>query len=1115
MELRRLNLGWKPMLLLCALIFLFSEDGTSQNSAHWEIAASADDWIPHENGWKLNADGAGESWICFCPIDSLEELAGRSIRFHWSQSFAGSAQNFSRVHLIPHPNDGWETGKNPPFPITEWANYAGLSNGNFLHLGESGSSDSIRWMQTPWEGAMIPIGSSDLPGTSGHIEHWMEWHQHPGSDSAMLQISDTSEPYEWVYAMSAAAGITPKCLGFSAKYTSSHSNDFRVQIESFSHHTNDSIGPQLLGFDWIDEQALEFCFNEPLTDNLGFGIWPNGDSLFFATEPYMSSKRIGLISEPWPAGQPRYLELNGIEDANGISTSFGPIQVLRTHSLEMQPHQIQLTEIMFDPTPSMGLIEVEWVEIYNRTGLFHSIQDFFLLDGSSETLSALSPLFGWNGILPPGARAIISESDVRIGGDSTLQALGNPWPGLNNEGESLMLLGQDGSAADFLHYTADWINESNGGGVSLQITDWDACNGASNWGASSDSLGSTPGYAAEQEGEAISEAENLVLIAAIPTNPTTGRLVFNQPLDFQSNITFNGAHPGYLTWDIAIDSSIFWKLSASNPTQEINFTIAGLSACSHASSSHTKWPVHISPQRFPEFQDVIISEIAHEPKGMTEEWGSFVEVTNVHPTDSLELGGLICNDAQVSERILLAPGHRYCFENVTLPNIAGIVSVQSASGIVIDEVNYSRCWHRKRSDEGSGKSLVRIELNPGVHGFFNWNSSADPRGCSPNLRDPAEESVSFEPVPIACGIFENRWAVAFNGPVEIASPNWDVFPHENQSGGYHMMDAKQLWIGPSKFQSLTDSISLVNWSTQKVSISSICPSSSSVTMVGICDFLLHEVQPLKLQGSEPFIEIVQTEYSWLNTQGLSLATATVPNPNDWKPVSPVVNWFIANGAPVAFSTCPGRLSHHGGRIIPLDLPSLWGNREVQLARSGAMIDSIHLHPGHDSPWSNWQHLRSLERITDQNSMESECPQMQRKWASSLDVLGSTPGKSNSWQDLLVIDSPNAIALEILNDTWGNDGISAIDPIRIRIRAPGTGAWNVSVSITSASGLAIASIGDRELWILEGQEKEITWDGFIRGKIPPPGTYWVSAHFHSENNNQLQKYFRPVHIMPWR
>ena len=239
---------------------------------------------------------------------------------------------------------------------------------------------------------------------------------------------------------------------FSAKFTASHVDDFRIEVASLTPHVPDTIPPVCIDYRWLGNHALELQFNEPLSSSTGFGIWNDGDSLFFIAESHMSNKRIGIFSGNWPIGQARELSLLGIQDVQGIEGTQTQIEVLRTSSQGIKPHEVQFTEIMFDPSPSLGLPEEEWLEIINRSELHHSIEDFILLDGSSETQSNLTPQFGWDGILAPGERAIVTGSDVCIAGDSIRQAEGIPWPGLNNAGESLMLLGEDGSIADQVHY---------------------------------------------------------------------------------------------------------------------------------------------------------------------------------------------------------------------------------------------------------------------------------------------------------------------------------------------------------------------------------------------------------------------------------------------------------------------------------------------------------------------------------------------------------------------------------------------------------------------------------------------------------------------------------------
>lgn len=1080
-----------------------------------------EDWEFDGSGWQLDAQEAGESWICFCPNDSIGDAEGRSLLFHWSQWFAGSSQNFSRVHLISRPPSAWDWANNAPFSVAEWNNDSILSPlipAHFLHLGETGSLDSMRWMLSSEAEIALEIASNESPIPGGGIEHWMRWEQPANSDSVSIDWSAPSAPFEWQHTLHGSASIRPDCIGFSSRFTASHTTDFRIEVIEVAEHLPDTTPPQFLRFEWLNDHTISLQFDEPLSSELGFGLWNQNDTVFFVTEEYKSNRRIGLIAGDFPIGQPRNLTLHALRDAHDIQLSNPVVEVLRTSSDDMEQHQMQFTEIMFDPSPPIGFPEEEWIEIFNRSGYFHAIQDFFLLDGSSETQSTLLPGFNWDGILPPGERMIITGGEVSIAGSAVRQARGIPWPGLNNTGESLAMLGNDGSIADEIHFASDWMPEGNSGGISLQIVDWDACNNKSNWSASLHPLGSTPGTISDIEGSSPFEYhDTMKLLEIVPHSLFEGVMKFNQPLDPRSKLKLSGAHSGQLTFNIDNDSALAWRLHSLASADEVSFFVSGVESCAPFAEKGQKWLIQIEAKRFPAFQDLIITEIAHQPMGMTALWGSFVEVTNVHPTDSLELGGMTCNDSSPLGRIILAPGQRHCFRDIDLPNASGLVSIRSADGELIDEVSYSNCWHKQRANEESGRSLVRMSLEGGAHSSFNWASSLDDRGCSPGDADPAEVQTitNPRPMPLLCGILNNRWAILFNGAIEYESTVWEPASSNAFGTWAEALETSQLWIGPSQFEALEDSFALMKWSDGMTSIISICPSSAFISDEFVCDFVLNEIQQLKLNGPEPFIEILHTEHQWLNTDLLQWTTTTTPNPADWNLVSPEVRWFIPQNSAVAFSRCPSRWSSHEGSIIPADLPSLWGKRELQLARSSTFVDSIHLQPSQESPWSSWNHLRSLERVGELGAPFSNCAVPTNHWESSLDARGATPGHPNSWgrQTWPVPETPNP--LTIINDTWRSTNDGAVQPVRLLLCPPGQGAWQVQLSVSTATCLPVTSLLNQPAWLPLGECLEVAWEGFARERIPPPGTYWIVGHFFQPETNERRKYFQPIHIMPWR
>ncbi len=152
--------------------------------------------------------------------------------------------------------------------------------------------------------------------------------------------------------------------------------------------------------------------------------------------------------------------------------------------------QVIISEIMADPSPPVGLPEVEYVEIQNTGSGAINLGGWVLADLHTEGLLKEYQL-GPGGIVvlaaPAAAEALRAFSPV---------AVVSPWPSLNNGGDILRLISATGSLADSVAYSTDWYASTlkAAGGWSLEKADpWPACSGPDSWKASVDSLGGTPG----------------------------------------------------------------------------------------------------------------------------------------------------------------------------------------------------------------------------------------------------------------------------------------------------------------------------------------------------------------------------------------------------------------------------------------------------------------------------------------------------------------------------------------------------------------------------------------------------------------------------------------------
>ncbi|MCP9763026.1 lamin tail domain-containing protein [Lacihabitans soyangensis] len=152
-----------------------------------------------------------------------------------------------------------------------------------------------------------------------------------------------------------------------------------------------------------------------------------------------------------------------------------------------QSHEIIITEIFADPTPSKGLPVREYIEIYNSTDKDISLKNYQLFYGNFKTTF---PDF----LLKPKTFAIVCRRDF----EQEFSSFGLVVPltsfSLSNEGSLLVLKDAKNQDITFVEYAAGWHTDVNSGGVSLEMIDFNyPCVGKSNWASSKNELGGSPG----------------------------------------------------------------------------------------------------------------------------------------------------------------------------------------------------------------------------------------------------------------------------------------------------------------------------------------------------------------------------------------------------------------------------------------------------------------------------------------------------------------------------------------------------------------------------------------------------------------------------------------------
>lgn len=1071
---------------------------------------SFDQWEITDSSWQLAAPGPGAAWLCFCNL-SPDPLEGLSFAFRWSQWLSGSNLNFSRVHFLSEipfePGSVSETIA--PFPISGWEFNSAFAEGSFLHLGQNGSNDSIQWLgysgQTSSNYEMLsPTEQSHFPG---ELDHWIYWDQPPNSDTATLSLAHQSSP-DVKIKLAVGPHEQPKCIGFSCQFTATHTHDFHWQWSYFGEFQPDSMAPRLMGFQWNNPNAIELHFSESLLPHHGEVIGADGTTIPASLEMAAPQNRWLLPPMEWEPGTERPLLLTGFSDLEGNLMSDTTVLVPKTLGLALRPSDVIVSEIMADPSPPVGWPEVEWVEIHNNSESFIALDQLLWWDESSTGFKEMIPATEWNGVLEPDSRCVLSSGAYHIGLEAVHQAHLNPWPSLSNEGEGIGIFDHDGTPLDLVFYDPSWWSGSDGG-HSLERISADDCSGPSNWSISTSTQGGTPGLEPIQ-GESIPSlsADTLNIVEVVPTSPHSAMVVFNADIDPMSLISCSNGN----AWvDEKNPQIVQWKSMHASNENRMQWEMEGIKACHRNIPSYGRFSVNSPFHRFPESGDLVITEVNHAPQGPGLIHGSFVEVMNIS-NDTLEAGGLSCNNVSLNSRRTLPPNARICFDDVELGKTSGWIRVFSPAQAVLDSLSYDACWHQDRRKTSEGFSLVRLNPRCSGNSHKNWDSSQHPSGNSYEAQDPAENPGCPDSIgsPLICGRISDHYLLYFSSPTIVKTPHWIPVSTESFGSWASRYDLNQLWA----IESPSSSPEFIATADSIYRIDHLCEVSSE--MVDSTLLFLHEIQVNMSSGPEPFVEFYHSNASPVSTSAYLWTSASLPFPSDWLGLFEAVHWFIPPKQPWGLATCPQRLDSQTGQVLPAQMPSLWNVTELRWTIGDAVPKQVNLDSMNSSmlygqartPSWEWAPSAFLLGGTMDESGSGQ-------WLPSLDSRGSTPGEINSWGAWTAISEDANAPLRVIHDTWKVQSQRPEDFIQINLRPPTPGRWRIELSVMDATGHVNAIPLRNSAELMGGQTARFNWDGsFEDGQFAPPGPYLLQGYFQQLDGPSQYLYTHPVHVTRW-
>lgn len=653
--------------------------------------------------------------------------------FYVNLKFATSGVNYVDVFLTASDNDL----------------SVNTTTGYFVRIGNT--SDEISLYRKDGASSVVIINGADGVVSSS-----------TDNKIRVKVLRDASNQWTLSRDLSGGTSYIPEGVATDATYTTSTAFGFYVVQSTaatprLNHYFDDIIvqayvpdvtPPSIVSNTVLTPTAVDILFNEPLdiTTAQTATNYSVNNSFGFPSSVTLDGSNPALVHLTFTnsllSAVNYTLTVNGVTDIAGNAINNG------TTSFSFyipQQYDIVIDEIMADPDPVVGLPALrEWIELRNTTAFAINLQGWKIGDGTA--VSGGMP----NYTLAPNSYVIVCTGSAV----PELTPFGNvisvtSFPSLSNDGKQLILTNAQGNTMHAVNYSSTWYQnelKANGGWTLEMIDTNNPCSGISNWKASTDASGGTPGRI--NSVDAVNADATLPkLVKAFATNNTTLTLVFNEPLDSSSAAT-----AGNYTVNNGIGSAISAVAIAPNFDRVIltfanplvvntiyTVTASGVTDCvgnAIGTNNNTRVGLPLAPERF----DIVVNEILFNPKPTAVDYveiynrsNKIIDLKDVYIANRNTAGEPASKTIITTESLLIFPGDYWvlttnpssvkanyitqnpdAFITVSLPSYnddKGNVILMDINESTIDEISYTDKWHFKLIDDKEGVSLERIDAN--------------------------------------------------------------------------------------------------------------------------------------------------------------------------------------------------------------------------------------------------------------------------------------------------------------------------------------------------------------------------------------------------------------------
>lgn len=931
-------------------------------------------------------------------------------------------------------------------------------------------------------------------------------------------------------------------FGLACKYTVT--NAAKIWFDDFSvsgTYFVDTEPPALVSACFTSENSILLSFDEEIDEEsvsaTNFSMDNGIGQATSATLQEGDARKIVLqFAGSFTSGTTYTLTYGGISDGEGNTTTATTTQMT---FVEAGTGSVVINEIMADPTPVVGLPESEYIEFYNNS------PDAINLEGWSLKIGNTSKVLGAYTLYPSEYVLICRDGNDTLFYDvSNILTTSLATTALTNGGTTITLYNEFMSEVDKITYSSAWyrdVNKKDGGWSLERIDPNNRCEQSTNWRASENENGGTPGRQNSIFGQ--NADETAPSIADLGINSANElHITFSETIDTTVSLSLDNflldndyGNPVYAGMDANNPNLLVLMFGVSFEQNRIyNLTVENIAdLCGNVMERQT---VQFSTVPIA-FNTIVVSEIMSKPSpvvGLPD--AKYVEIYN-RSDNAVSLSGWkislgsttkplpsVIIGAQ-SYLVLTAADNAFMFEG--FENVVGVdgfpsfaqggttISLSDKNGNIVHTLTFSSSWHDDNFKAQGGYSLEMVDLNNPCEGAANWRSTLNNRGGTPGTQNSVNASNPDRtmPYPTDAEVVNDTVVVYFSEvvlPEMISTHNFSVEELGNPT--FVKIVEPQLTVVKMKFNAeiqrgkvymLNIGENITDCSGNNVEVNTQIRFGIGV-QAEYNDLAINELLFNPYSGGSDFVELYNRSDKVIDLKDLWISNTnddgSVKDSYQITNISRLIlpQEYCAISTDIADLYNHYTIEHSENLYKVAKMPSMPDDKGTIII-TGRAFDTIDI-----VSYNKSQHYRllssqdgvSLERINYDVPSSDES-----NWHSAAQDAGfATPGYVNSqFHEIGEIESQISLSSEVFSPD--NDGYEDQLVITYSLDVAG---YSGTIAVYSTNGRLVQTlVNNRSL----GSVGNIVWDGFdAQNRLCPAGIYIVYVElFNLEGKKIVEKH----------